>query len=53
MVWKLKNMDNETQTNYDVKYGEKQWKTWKIGNAKYKTWSMASTLTNKENVKLT
>jgi len=30
MARKLKIMENEKHTLYDVKYGEKHWKTWKM-----------------------
>ena len=33
---KLKNMDKETQTLYDLEYGEKYLKTWKLTNAHYR-----------------
>ena len=34
-----KKMKNETQTNFDMKYGRKHSKTWKIRNAHCRTWN--------------
>ena len=49
MVRKLKNVDNETQALYNLECGEKHWKTWKMRNAHFMTWNMASKLKNVEN----
>jgi hypothetical protein len=38
---KLKNVINETQTLYNLKYGEKYSKTCKMKNAHCRTWRMA------------
>ena len=38
---KLKNMDKETQTVYDLEYGEKPLKTWKMTNAHCRNQNMA------------
>ena len=60
MARKLRNVENETQTLYDLEYGEKHWKkggkgetqtvefvirqknwkTWKMVNAHFRTWNM-------------
>ena len=40
----LKNVENETQTLYDLEYGKKQWKTWKIRNSHCRTWNMVRKL---------
>ena len=39
MTRKQKKMKNETQTNFDMKYGRKHSKTWKIRNAHCRTWN--------------
>ena len=41
---KLKNVENETQTLYDLEYCEKLLKTWKMRNAHCGTWIMARNL---------
>jgi hypothetical protein len=41
MEKKLENVKNETQTMFDLEYGEKHSKIWKIINAHCRTWSMA------------
>jgi hypothetical protein len=38
---KLKNVENETQTLYDLEYGEKTDQQRKIGNSHGRTWNMA------------
>ena len=37
---KLKKVENETQTLFDLEYGKKYSKTWKMRIAHDKTWSM-------------
>ena len=49
----LKNVENETQTLFDLEYGEKHSKTWKMRNAHCRTWSMARKLKIMENEKHT
>ena len=46
---KRKNLQNETQTLYDLEYGQKQSKTWKMRNTHSRTWIMARKLKNMEN----
>ena len=41
MARKLKNVINETQTQFDLEYGEKHSKKWKMRNAHSRTWNMA------------
>jgi hypothetical protein len=41
MARKLKNVKNETQTLFDLEYGEEHSKTWKTRNPDCRTWSMA------------
>jgi ABC-type dipeptide/oligopeptide/nickel transport system ATPase component len=41
LVRKLKNIENETQTLYDLEYGEKHSKRCKMRNAHCRTWNMA------------
>ena len=53
MPTKLKNVENETQTLYDLEYGEKHLKTWKMRNAHCRTWSMSRKLKIMENEKHT
>jgi hypothetical protein len=50
MARKLKNVENETQTRFDLMYFEEHSKTWKIRNALCWTWNMARKLKNMENV---
>ena len=38
---KLKHVENETQTLFDLEYGEKHSKMWKIRNAHFRTQSLA------------
>jgi len=38
---KTKNVKNEAQTLFDLEYGEKHSKTWKMRNAHSRTWTMA------------
>jgi hypothetical protein len=53
MARKLKNMENEKPTLYDVNHGEKHSKTWKMRNAHSRTWSMARKLKIMDNEKQT
>jgi hypothetical protein len=53
MARKLTNEENETQTLYDLDYGEKHSKTCKMTNAHCRTWSMAKKLKIIENAKHT
>ena len=46
---KCKKLQNETQTLYDLKYGQKQSKTWKMRNTHSRTWIMARKVKNVEN----
>ena len=46
---KVKKLQNETQTLYDLKYGQKQSKTWKMRNTHSRTWIMARKVKNVEN----
>ena len=49
MARKLKKVEKETKTLYDLEYGEKHWKTWKIRNEHCGTWIMGTKLKNVEN----
>ena len=49
MARKLKNVENETQTLFDLEYGEKHSKMWKMRNTQCRTWIMARKLKNMEN----
>ena len=51
MVRKLKNVENEKEKLFDMEYGEKHTKMWKIRKAHYRTWSMARKLKIMENEK--
>ena len=51
MARKLKNVGNETQILYDLAYGKKHSKTWKMRNAHCRTWSMAGKMKIMENEK--
>jgi hypothetical protein len=53
MVRKLKKLENETQTIFDLEYGDKHSKTWKMRNAHCMSWSMARKLKIMENDKHT
>ena len=53
MLRKLKNMENETQTLYDLEYGDKNSKPWKMSNAHCRTWNMARKRKIMENEKHT
>ena len=53
MARKLKNVENETQTLFDLEYGEKDSKTQKIRNANCRTCNMARKLKIMENDKNT
>ena len=44
-------MENETQTLFDLEYGEKHSETWKMRNAQCRTWNMARKLKFTENEK--
>ena len=48
---KQKNMENETQTVYDLKYGKQHSNTWKMRNAQSRTWSMVRNVKIIENEK--
>jgi hypothetical protein len=41
MARKLINFEDEKQTLYDLEYGKKHSKTWKIINVHCRIWSMA------------
>ena len=49
MVRKLKNFENETHTPFNLEYGGKHSKTWKMRNAHCRTWNMARKLKIMEN----
>ena len=49
MVRKLKNVENEKEKLFDMEYGEKHTKMWKIRKAHCRTWSMARKLKIMEN----
>ena len=49
MEKKKKNMENETQRLYDLEYGEKHSKTWKMRNAHCRNQNMEGKLKNLEN----
>ena len=49
---KRKKVENETQTRFDMEYGEKHSKTWKMGNAHCRIWNMAKKLQIIKNEKL-
>ena len=53
MARKLKNVENETQTLYDLEYSEKHSKTWKIRNVHCWTRNMARNNKKLENEKHT
>ena len=53
MTRKPKNTENETQTLFDLEYGRKHSKTFKIGNAKSRTLYMVRKLKIMENEKYT
>ena len=53
MARNLKKVDNETQTLYDLEYGEKHSKTWKMRKAHCRNWNMARKLKNVKNEKYT
>ena len=40
MARKLKNVENETQTMFDLEYGEKTEKTWKMRHKNRLNWNM-------------
>jgi hypothetical protein len=42
-IWQeiLKNVDNEKCTLYDLEYGEKHWKRWKMRHKHFMNWNMA------------
>ena len=41
MARKLKNVENETQTLFDLVHEEKHWKRCKMRNVHCRTWNMA------------
>jgi len=45
-IWREtpKNVKNEKQNLFDLEYGEKQWKWWKMRNAHCRTWNMVKKL---------
>ena len=49
MARKLKKVENETQTLFDLEYGKKHSKMWKMTNTQCRTWMMARKLKNVEN----
>ena len=53
MARKVKNVENETQTLFDMEYGKKHSKTWKIRNAQCRTLKMTRKLKILENEKRT
>ena len=53
MVRKLKYMENETQTLFDLEYGKQHSKMWKMRNAHCRTWNMAIKLEKGKNEELT
>ena len=50
---KLKNVENETQKRFELKYGEKHLKTWTMRNEHCRAWIMARKLQIMENEKHT
>ena len=48
MARKMKYVKNETQTLFDLEYGEKHWKGWKMRNAHCMMWNMASNTEKRE-----
>ena len=46
MARKLKKVENETQTLFDLEYGKKHSKMWKMTNTHCRTWIMARKLKN-------
>ena len=50
---KLKNVENETQTLFNLEYGEKHLKTWTMRNQHCRAWIMARKLKIMENEKHT
>ena len=53
MARELKNVENETQTLFDLEYGMKHSKMWKMRSTQCRTWIMARELKNVENKKFT
>jgi hypothetical protein len=51
MTRKPKNTEYETQTLFDLEYGGKHLKAWKMRNALCRTWNMARKLKMMENEK--
>ena len=47
----LKNVENETQIWYDLEYGKKHWKKWKMWNAPCRTWNIVRKLKKKKHRK--
>ena len=46
MARKLKKVENETQTLFDLEYGKKHSKMWKMRNTQCRTWIMVRKLKN-------
>ena len=53
MPRKLKKWKNEKQTLFDLEYGKKNRKTWKMRIYQCSTWNMAKNLKNTKNEKCT
>ena len=53
MARNQENMENETETLFDLEYGKQNSKTWKMRNAYCTTWIMARKLKIMENEKHT
>jgi len=53
MARKLKKWKNEKQTLFDLEYGKKNRKTWKMRIYQCSTWNMAKNLKNTKNEKCT
>ena len=51
MATKLKNVEKETQTLYDLEYVEKHWNRCKMRNAHCRTWNSAKKLKYMQNEK--
>ena len=49
MARKPKKVENETQTLFDLEYGMKHSKMWKMRSTQCRTWIMARKLTNVAN----
>jgi len=53
MERKLKNMKNQTQTLFDLEYGEKHTRSWKMRNTHCRTRTIARKLKKKKTWKMT